>query len=74
MSDPRQSVKVIIVSNPLSVSRGPMKLIAMESPCASGMGSGWSGPVGFAVLDLFCWQLAHDGMYAASKLQRMPGQ
>ena len=39
-----------------------------------GMGSGWSGLIDFAVLDLFPWQSAHNGMYATSKSWRMPGQ
>ena len=53
MSDPSRSVKVIIVSNPESLGSGPMKSIATESQRASGIGSGWRGPVGRVVLDLF---------------------
>ena len=44
--DPSQSVKVIIVSKPLSSGKGLMKSIATESQHASGMGNGWRGLLG----------------------------
>ena len=45
----------IMVLNPLSTGRGPMKSIATESQWSSGMGRGWSGPIGLVVVDLICW-------------------
>ena len=53
ISDPSQSVNVTRLSYPSSIGRGPMKSIATESQWSSGTGSGCSGPMGFAVLDLF---------------------
>ena len=74
MSEPRRSVNVMMVSNPLSNGRGPMKSIATESQRSSGTRRGWSGPIGLVVCDLFLWQAAHDGIYAVSKSRRMLGQ
>ena len=69
--DLRQSVKVMIVSNPLSTGRGPMKLIATESHWASGMGKECRGPTGLVVSDLFLWQSEQDGMWSSLRSQRM---
>ena len=38
-----------------------MKSRATLSPRLSGIGNRWSGPGGFVVLDLFLWQLSHEG-------------
>ena len=62
ISDPRWSVKVIIVSNLLSMGRGPMKSMATESLQESEMGKGCKGPTGFVVLHLLLWQSGQDGM------------
>ena len=40
MSEPKLSVIVIIQSNPLSTSKGPIKSIATKSPHLSGTGNG----------------------------------
>ena len=62
ISDPSQSVKVIIVSKLLLSGKGLIKSIATESQRASGTGNGWRGPIGFDVDNLFLWQSAHAGM------------
>ena len=59
-SDPSLSVMVSIQSYPVSNGSGPMKSIAIEEPCWSGMGSGWSGPAGCVVGDLLRKQSGHD--------------
>lgn len=53
ISEPKRLVKVMIVSKPLSDRRGPMKSMATESQCESGIVKGCRGPIGFDVLIYF---------------------
>jgi len=46
-----------------SSRRGPIKSIATELPCWSGIGNGCKGPYSFMVEDLFHWQSGQDTMY-----------
>lgn len=54
ISEPRQSVNVMMLSKPWSRGRGPMKSIATESQRRAGIGNGCDGPIGLVVDDLFC--------------------
>src|SRR6266702_838079 len=62
ISEPRRSVRVRIMSKPLSLGSGPMKSIATESHRLLGTGSGCNGPMGLVVRDLLRWQSAQPGM------------
>ena len=52
----------LMQSIPLSTGNGPMKSIAMESPWASGIGRGCSGPTGLDIWLLLHWHSTHAGM------------
>ena len=67
MSDPRWSVNVMKLLYPSSRGSGPTKSMATESHLLLGTGRGCSRPIGFDIVDLFCWQSAHDGMYTVSR-------
>lgn len=73
-SAPSLSVIITMQSNPLSFGKGPMKSMARESKCLSGMGNGWRGPAGFIVRFLFCWQSVQEGTYAFMRSLHMLGQ
>jgi hypothetical protein len=47
-------VKVMMQLFLLSSGRGPIKLIATESPHWSGIGKGCNGPIGLLVVALLC--------------------
>jgi hypothetical protein len=64
---PSLSVMVRMEWKPLSFGKGPMKSMATESQRWSGTGSGWRGPTGLVVRDLFRWQSAQAGTYACSR-------
>ena len=53
MSKPKWSVIEQTMSKLLLTGRGPTKLIAMLSPCLSGMGKGCNSPAGLVVLNFF---------------------
>jgi len=74
MSAPRKSVIVTMQLKPSSSGQGPIKSIAMELPCSSGMGRGCSGPAGLVVLLLFLWQSMQVGMYALRRSHLTLGQ
>jgi hypothetical protein len=62
ISEPRQSVIVKMQSQPSSMGSGLIKSMATLSPHLSGMGKGWSGPVGLQVEELLWRQSLHEGM------------
>ena len=74
MSKPSLSVIVSMQSKPLSLGKGPMKSIAIESQRLSGIGRGWRGPNGLVVQDLFRWQSVQAGTYAFSRSHLILGQ
>jgi hypothetical protein len=69
-----RSVIINIQSKPLSIGKGPMKSIKIESPQSSGTGRGCRGPVGLDVELLFHMHSVQEEMYLYSKSLRMPGQ
>lgn len=74
MLAPSLSIMVTIALNPLSLGRGPMKSIAMESNLQSGIGNGWRGPACLVVLALFYRQSGHVSMYPFARSFLILGQ